>query len=165
MAADLLAKEDVIRACVEERGAQRVTRDIGTVLFNQQNIDALLAIIGASKQTVRRAGLAALSTNIRPPNEQEGLGLCKSTSIRHVPSRRHYRLLPFARFPIQFHRITSISPWTETPSSQFCVFFWGRGMGVKKKKKAIATFLPLENGTCRAEHNRGSNSEVMPQFT
>ena len=64
MAADVLAKEDVIRASAEERGTQLVARDIGTVLTDQQNIDALLAIIGAPKQTVRRAGLAPLSRNI-----------------------------------------------------------------------------------------------------
>ena len=63
-AADLLVKEDVIRAYAQERGAQQVARDIWTVLSNQENIVALLAIIGAAKQTFRRAGLAPLSGNI-----------------------------------------------------------------------------------------------------
>jgi hypothetical protein len=63
-AANLLATEDVIRAYAREKGAQQVARDIGTVLSNQQNIDALLAIIGAAKQTFRRAGLAPLSGDI-----------------------------------------------------------------------------------------------------
>jgi hypothetical protein len=63
-AGDLLAKEDVIRAYAQERGAQQVARGIGTVLSNRQNIDALLAIIRAAKQTFRRAGLAPLNGNI-----------------------------------------------------------------------------------------------------
>jgi hypothetical protein len=62
--ADLLAKEDVIRAYEQERGSQQVARDIRTVLSNQQNLDGLLAIIGAAKQTFRRAGLAPLRGDI-----------------------------------------------------------------------------------------------------
>lgn len=57
-AAELFTKEDIIRAYVQESGEKRkVSQDIWTVLSNPDNVLALRAILGAAKQTFRRAGL------------------------------------------------------------------------------------------------------------
>jgi hypothetical protein len=60
-AVDLLAKESAIRAYVQEKGERQMARNIGTVLSNRENVLALLAILGAAKQTFCRAGLVPLS--------------------------------------------------------------------------------------------------------
>ena len=56
----LLAEESAIRAYVE-KGDRQVAQNIGTVLSNQENEIALLAILGAARQTFCRAGLVPLS--------------------------------------------------------------------------------------------------------
>jgi hypothetical protein len=61
---DILRKEGAIRAYLKEKGPQHVARDIGTVLSNQENIDALLAIVCVAEQTFLRAGLTPLSRDI-----------------------------------------------------------------------------------------------------
>jgi hypothetical protein len=57
-AVEIFTKEDIIRAYVQESGEERkVPQDIWTVLSNPDNVLALRAIMGAAKQTFRRAGL------------------------------------------------------------------------------------------------------------
>jgi len=57
-AAELFTKEDIIRAYVQGSGEERqVPQDIWTTLSNPDNVLALRAIMGAAKQTFRRAGL------------------------------------------------------------------------------------------------------------
>jgi hypothetical protein len=57
----LLVKEDVSRAYVREGGEQQMLRDIWTALGNEENMDALLAVIGVAKwQIFLRAGLLTI---------------------------------------------------------------------------------------------------------
>jgi hypothetical protein len=46
---DLLAKENPIRAYVQEKGERQVAQNIETVLSNRENVLALLAILGAAQ--------------------------------------------------------------------------------------------------------------------
>jgi hypothetical protein len=62
-AVDLLANENVIRAYVQEKGERHVAQNIGAILSNRENALALLAILGAAKQTFHRAGLVPLSVD------------------------------------------------------------------------------------------------------
>jgi hypothetical protein len=59
-AVDLLNTENEIRAYVKGQGDRQIAQDIGIVISNWENKVALLAILGAAKQTFHQAGLVPL---------------------------------------------------------------------------------------------------------